>query len=85
MTGTLGDCPAGRGRAGPARRLKIAAHAPQFWRRRYKCLAQSNKSHTVRLIRGDERRLTAVSVGDAVVELPLDPPQRFAPVPGQVE
>jgi hypothetical protein len=45
----------------------------------------SDHGGTVGLIRGDERRLTAVSVGDAVVELPLDPPQRFAPVSGQVE
>ena len=43
------------------------------------------RSGAVGLFAGIERRLTAVSVGDAVVELPLDPPQRFAPVVGQVE
>ena len=36
---------------------------------------------TVGLFAGIERRLTAVSVGDAVGELPRDPPQRVAQLP----
>jgi hypothetical protein len=46
MAGTLGDCRAGRGRAGRARRVMTAGPCTTVLAATNKCLAQNNKSRT---------------------------------------